>query len=87
MFVSLPDHECLMKMKSASRLDSENIFFISYVTYVSMNNKSRKEIRSEEIIVGTRFSLFFRQLDGNVSIDRSYGIEFSLIDCSINRTF
>ena len=62
MFVSLPDHECLMKMKSASRLDSENIFFISYVT-------------------------FFRQLDGNVSIDRSYGIEFSLIDCSINRTF
>lgn len=47
MFVSLPDHECLMKMKSASRLDSENIFFISYVTYVSMNNKSRKEIRSE----------------------------------------
>lgn len=69
MFVSLPDHECLMKMKSASRLDSENIFFISYVTYVSMNNKSRKEIRSEEIIVGTRFSLL--QIIKQECFDRS----------------
>lgn len=69
MFVSLPDHECLMKMKSASRLDSENIFFISYITYVSMNNKSRKEIRSEEIIVGTRFSLL--QIIKQECFDRS----------------